>query len=88
MVYARPKNAIPYSSVREFFEVNPACCTFVRSESEGSRPALLAYLLGDEWRIVRVSYLVRYGDERGNPQSRLFTEYVMLGRDGKVVWVH
>jgi len=88
MVYARPEHPVPYTSVREFRAINPACCTFAESDGEGNRRTPLAYLLGDEWRIVRVSYLVRYSDEHGESQSRPFVEYVMLRRDGKVLWVH
>jgi hypothetical protein len=88
MVYARPEHPVPYTSVQEFRAINPTCCTFAESDGEGNRRAPLAHLLGDEWRIVRVSYRVRYTDERGMPQSRPFIEYVMLRRDGEILWIH
>lgn len=84
----RSSDAIAYRSVGHFRDINPDCCAFVKGDTEGTGPSPLSYLLGYEWRVVRVSYWVRFRDELGVGRSRRVTEYLMLSRDGKVVWRH
>lgn len=80
--------AIPYLGVEQFRDINPACCEFVAGDTEGTGPSPIGYLLGDEWRVVRVSYQVRFRDALGASHARQATDYVMLSRDGNVVWSH
>ncbi|WP_165418496.1 hypothetical protein [Dyella amyloliquefaciens] len=82
------EDVLPYRSVEHFHHINPACCIFVRGDTEGTGPSPLDYLLGCEWRVVRVNYQVRYRDGQGVHRAGQATEYVMLGRDGRIVWRH
>lgn len=83
-----PENVLPYRSVEHFHDINPACCAFVRGDTEGNGPSALDYLLGYEWRVVRVSYQLCYRDGQDVYRDGQATEYVMLSRDGRVVWRH
>ncbi|RAO78219.1 hypothetical protein CA260_10480 [Dyella jiangningensis] len=82
--YGPPSDPIPYVSMQEFMEINPDCCRFVGRGSEGYQPSTLSYLLGYEWRIVRVRYALRYKTERAFVEERPVEEYVVLSRDGHV----
>lgn len=81
-------DVVPYRSVAHFRDINPGCCALVAGDAEGTGPSRLSYLLGYEWRVVRVDYQVRFRDGQGAHRARQVTEYVMLSRDGRVVWCH
>ena len=81
-------DVLPYRSVEQFHDINPGCCVFVRGDTEGTGPSPLDYLLGYEWRVVRVNYQLCFRDGQGVHRARQVTEYVMLSRDGRVVWRH
>jgi hypothetical protein len=81
-------DGVPHAGIEQFRAANPDCCEFVAGDTEGTRPSPLAYLLGDEWRVVRVRYQVRFRDAPGALRAGQATEYLMMSRDGKVVWSH
>lgn len=83
-----PGDVLPYRDVEHFRDINPACCALVAGDAEGTGPSPLSYLLGYEWRVVRVDYQVRFRDGQGAHRARQVTGYVMLSRDGRVVWCH
>lgn len=82
--YTPPENPVRYESLKQFRAVNPNCCAFVTQGSEGYQPSSLSYLLGYEWRIVRVRYLLRYKPEQGGLQETPMETYVVLSRNGRV----
>jgi len=72
--WSRPEKPIPYSSIEEFFAVNPDCCEVTLREhpKQGGTISLIDRLLGITSANVRVRYQVRYLDENKQPN----TEYV------------
>jgi hypothetical protein len=86
--YAPPEYPVRYESLKQFVEINPNCCVFVARGSEGYEPSSLSYLLGYEWRIVRVRYLLRQRTGLNSLQGTAMETYVVLSRNGRVFRPH
>jgi len=82
--FHQPDHAIAYASTEQFRRENKACCAFVQRGAEGYEPSWLSWLLGYEWKIVRVQYKVRFRDDAGNLVEKPSEAFVVLRRDGKV----
>lgn len=65
-----PEKKVPFTSLQEFFTLNPDCCEVLPSEWSSDPLLFLDKYFGYEGARVSIKYIERYFDSDGNYKTR------------------